>query len=95
MAAAGLTEAMGGKPEQVENAAEIGMEHNLGLTCDPIGGLFKSHALNGMRWVRRRSMHRGWHYAATGNIMYPRQGYPYYEADRCRYEDKYKTSRGG
>jgi L-serine dehydratase len=39
MAAAGLTEAMGGTPEQVENAAEIGMEHNLGLTCDPIGGL--------------------------------------------------------
>ena len=30
---------MGGTPEQVENAAEIGMEHNLGLTCDPIGGL--------------------------------------------------------
>jgi L-serine dehydratase len=39
MAAAGLTEALGGTPEQVENAAEIGMEHNLGLTCDPIGGL--------------------------------------------------------
>lgn len=39
MAAAGLTEVMGGTPEQVENAAEIGMEHNLGLTCDPVGGL--------------------------------------------------------
>ncbi|MBX6386446.1 MAG: L-serine ammonia-lyase [Microbispora sp.] len=39
MAAAGLTEALGGTPEQVENAAEIGIEHNLGLTCDPIGGL--------------------------------------------------------
>ncbi|MFO0035075.1 MAG: L-serine ammonia-lyase, partial [Planctomycetota bacterium] len=39
MAAAGLTEVLGGTPEQVENAAEIGMEHNLGLTCDPIGGL--------------------------------------------------------
>ncbi|WP_308809635.1 L-serine ammonia-lyase [Archangium lansingense] len=39
MAAAALTEVMGGTPEQVENAAEIGMEHNLGLTCDPIGGL--------------------------------------------------------
>ncbi|MGC5012675.1 L-serine ammonia-lyase [Streptosporangium sp. DT93] len=39
MAAAGLTEVMGGTPEQVENAAEIGIEHNLGLTCDPIGGL--------------------------------------------------------
>jgi L-serine dehydratase len=39
MAAAGLAAAMGGTPAQVENAAEIGMEHNLGLTCDPIGGL--------------------------------------------------------
>ncbi len=39
MAAAGLAEAMGGTIEQVENAAEIGMEHNLGLTCDPVRGL--------------------------------------------------------
>ncbi|HEV7896247.1 MAG TPA: L-serine ammonia-lyase [Planosporangium sp.] len=39
MAAAGLAEVLGGKPAQVENAAEIGMEHNLGLTCDPVGGL--------------------------------------------------------
>lgn len=39
MAAGGLTEVLGGSPEQVENAAEIGMEHNLGLTCDPVGGL--------------------------------------------------------
>ena len=39
MAAGALTEVLGGSPEQVEQAAEIGMEHNLGLTCDPIGGL--------------------------------------------------------
>ena len=39
MAAGGLAEVLGGTPAQVENAAEIGMEHNLGLTCDPIGGL--------------------------------------------------------
>lgn len=39
MAAGALTEIMGGSPAQVENAAEIGMEHNLGLTCDPVGGL--------------------------------------------------------
>ena len=39
MAAAGLTAALGGTASQIENAAEIGMEHNLGLTCDPIGGL--------------------------------------------------------
>jgi L-serine dehydratase len=39
MAAGALTEILGGTPIQVENAAEIGMEHNLGLTCDPVGGL--------------------------------------------------------
>jgi len=39
MAAGALTELLGGTPEQAENAAEIGMEHNLGLTCDPVGGL--------------------------------------------------------
>ncbi len=39
MAAAGMAEVFGGTPGQVENAAEIGMEHNLGLTCDPVGGL--------------------------------------------------------
>lgn len=39
MAAAGLCEVLGGTPEQVENAAEVGIEHNLGLTCDPVGGL--------------------------------------------------------
>ena len=39
MAAGALAEALGGTPEQVENAAEIGIEHNLGLTCDPVGGL--------------------------------------------------------
>ncbi len=39
MAAAGLTAVLGGSNAQIENAAEIGMEHNLGLTCDPVGGL--------------------------------------------------------
>ena len=39
MAAAGLAAAWGGTPQQIEHAAEIGMEHNLGLTCDPVGGL--------------------------------------------------------
>ena len=39
MAAGALTEVLGGTPQQVENAAEIAMEHNLGLTCDPVGGL--------------------------------------------------------
>jgi L-serine dehydratase len=39
MAAGGLAEVLGGSPAQVENAAEVGIEHNLGLTCDPVGGL--------------------------------------------------------
>jgi L-serine dehydratase len=39
MAAGGLTAAMGGSNAMVENAAEIGMEHHLGMTCDPVGGL--------------------------------------------------------
>ena len=39
MAAAGLAAVWGGSPVQCANAAEIGMEHNLGLTCDPVGGL--------------------------------------------------------
>jgi L-serine dehydratase len=39
MAAAGLTAALGGSSRQIENAAEMGMEHHLGMTCDPIGGL--------------------------------------------------------
>ena len=39
MAAGGLAAALGGSNAQVENAAEIGMEHNLGMTCDPVGGL--------------------------------------------------------
>jgi L-serine dehydratase len=39
MAAGAMAAVLGGTPEQVENAAEIGMEHNLGLTCDPVGGL--------------------------------------------------------
>ncbi|MBS2551778.1 L-serine ammonia-lyase [Catenulispora sp. NL8] len=54
MAAAGLAEVLGGTPEQVENAAEIGMEHNLGLTCDPIGGLVQIPCIerNGMAAVK-------------------------------------------
>jgi L-serine dehydratase len=42
MAAAALCQLLGGTPEQVENAAEIGLEHNLGLTCDPIKGLVQA-----------------------------------------------------
>jgi L-serine dehydratase len=55
MAAGALAEVMGGTPAQVENAAEIGMEHNLGLTCDPIGGLVQVPCIerNAMGAARR------------------------------------------
>ncbi|PJE95948.1 L-serine ammonia-lyase [Streptomyces carminius] len=54
MAAGGLAEILGGSPEQVENAAEIGIEHNLGLTCDPVGGLVQIPCIerNGMAAVK-------------------------------------------
>jgi len=54
MAAAGLAAALGGSNAQIENAAEIGMEHNLGLTCDPVGGLVQIPCIerNGMAAVK-------------------------------------------
>ncbi|MFC9844727.1 L-serine ammonia-lyase [Streptomyces sp. NPDC127595] len=54
MAAGAFAEVLGGSPEQVENAAEIGMEHNLGLTCDPVGGLVQIPCIerNGMAAVK-------------------------------------------
>jgi L-serine dehydratase len=54
MAAGALAEVLGGSSEQVENAAEIGMEHNLGLTCDPVGGLVQIPCIerNGMAAVK-------------------------------------------
>jgi len=54
MAAAGLTAALGGTPRQIENAAEIAVEHCLGLTCDPIGGLVQVPCIerNGMGAVK-------------------------------------------
>jgi L-serine dehydratase len=64
MAAGGLVAALGGTNEQVEHAAEIGMEHNLGMTCDPIGGLVQIPCIerNGMGAVKainaaRMAMH--------------------------------------
>ncbi|WP_340557740.1 L-serine ammonia-lyase [Streptomyces sp. GSL17-111] len=54
MAAGGLAEVLGASPEQMENAAEIGIEHNLGLTCDPVGGLVQIPCIerNGMAAVK-------------------------------------------
>ena len=61
MAAAGLAAVLGGTPAQVENAAEIGIEHHLGLTCDPVGGLvqipcIERNALAGVKAINAARM---------------------------------------
>jgi L-serine dehydratase len=98
MAAAGLTAAIGGTPGQVENAAEIGMEHNLGLTCDPIGGLVQIPCIerNAMGSVKAINASRmamrgdGKHKVSLDKVIRTMR-------DTGRdMQDKYKeTSRGG
>ena len=77
MAAGGLVAALGGSPSQIENAAEIGMEHNLGLTCDPIGGLVQVpciernamgsvKAINAVRMALRGD---GQHYVSLDKVI--------------------------
>ena len=68
MAAAALCEVLGGTPAQVENAAEIGMEHNLGLTCDPVGGLVQVPCIerNAMGAVKAVGTRPDWPWWATG-----------------------------
>ena len=78
MSAAGLTEVLGGTPEQVENAAEIGIEHNLGLTCDPIGGLVQIPCIerNAMGAVKAINASRmalrgdGSHYVSLDKVIH-------------------------
>ncbi len=98
MAAAGLTAALGGTPAQVENAAEIGMEHNLGLTCDPIGGLVQIPCIerNAMGAVKAINAQRlavrgdGSHKVSLDKVIKTMR-----ETGRDM-QDKYKeTSRGG
>ncbi|HVI58225.1 MAG TPA: L-serine ammonia-lyase [Luteimonas sp.] len=98
MAAAGLTAALGGNPGQIENAAEIGMEHNLGLTCDPIGGLVQIPCIerNAMGAVKAINASRmalrgdGKHKVSLDKVIKTMR-------DTGRdMQDKYKeTSRGG
>ncbi|HEY5612415.1 MAG TPA: L-serine ammonia-lyase [Lysobacter sp.] len=98
MAAAGLTAALGGSMSQVENAAEIGMEHNLGLTCDPIGGLVQIPCIerNAMGSVKAINASRmamrgdGKHKVSLDKVIRTMR-------DTGRdMQDKYKeTSRGG
>lgn len=98
MAAGALAEALGGTPEQVENAAEIGMEHNLGLTCDPVGGLVQVPCIerNAMGSVKAINAARialrgdGKHFVSLDKVIKTMR-------DTGRdMKDKYKeTSRGG
>ena len=77
MAASGLAAAMGGTNAQVENAAEIGLEHNLGLTCDPIGGLvqipcIERNALASVKAINaaRLAMHGdGTHFVSLDQVI--------------------------
>nr|WP_280954884.1 L-serine ammonia-lyase, iron-sulfur-dependent, subunit alpha [Paludibacterium denitrificans] len=77
MAAGALAEVLGGTPEQVENAAEIGMEHNLGLTCDPVGGLVQVPCIerNAMAAVKAINAARmalrgdGQHYVSLDRVI--------------------------
>ena len=98
MAAAGLAAVLGGQPEQVENAAEIGMEHNLGLTCDPVAGLvqipcIERNAMGAVKAINaaRIALHgNGKHSVALDKVI---------QAMRATGQDmnnKYKeTSQGG
>ena len=98
MAAAGLTAALGASPGQIENAAEIGMEHNLGLTCDPIRGLVQIPCIerNAMGAVKAINASRmavrgdGKHKVSLDKVIKTMR-------DTGRdMQDKYKeTSRGG
>ncbi len=98
MAAAGLTEVLGGSPEQVENAAEIALEHNLGLTCDPVAGLvqvpcIERNAIAAMKAINATQMALrgdGEHFISLDKVIRTMR-------DTGRdMQDKYKeTSRGG
>lgn len=98
MAAAGLTEALGGSPGQVENAAEIAMEHNLGLTCDPIGGLVQIPCIerNAMASVKAINASRlalrgdGNHFVSLDKVIQTMR-----ETGRDMQEKYKETSRGG
>lgn len=98
MAAAGLAAATGGSPEQVENAAEIGMEHHLGMTCDPIGGLvqipcIERNAMASVKAIDAAIMALrgdGKHYVSLDKVLHTMR-----ETGRDML-DKYKeTARGG
>lgn len=98
MAAAALAAVMGGTPDQVENAAEIGMEHNLGMTCDPVGGLVQIPCIerNAMGAIKALNASRmalkgdGQHYVSLDSVIKTMR------ETGADMKTKYKeTSRGG
>ena len=98
MAAGALCEVLGGTPQQVENAAEIGMEHNLGLTCDPVGGLVQIPCIerNAMGAVKASNAARmalrgdGRHHISLDKVIATMR------QTGADMKDKYKeTARGG
>ncbi|MEX3819695.1 L-serine ammonia-lyase [Paraburkholderia sp. BR14262] len=98
MAAAALAAVMGGTPRQVENAAEIGMEHNLGMTCDPVGGLvqipcIERNAMGAIKAINAARMAlkgNGEHYVTLDNVIKTMR------ETGADMKTKYKeTSRGG
>ena len=98
MAAAGLAEILGATPEQVCNAAEIGLEHNLGLTCDPVGGLvqvpcIERNAIAAVKAINAAQMALrgdGQHFISLDRVIRTMRD------TGADMHDKYKeTSRGG
>jgi L-serine dehydratase len=98
MAAGALAAVMGGTPLQVENAAEIGMEHNLGMTCDPVGGLVQipciernaMGAIKAINAARMAMKGNGKHYVTLDNVIKTMR------ETGADMKTKYKeTSRGG
>lgn len=98
MAAGGLAEVLGGTPEQVENAAEIAMEHNLGLTCDPIGGLVQVPCIerNAMAAIKAISAARmamrgdGQHFVSLDKVIKTMR-----DTGRDMHNKYKETARGG
>ena len=98
MAAGALADALGGTPQQVENAAEIAMEHNLGLTCDPIGGLVQVPCIerNAMGAIKAISAARmalrgdGEHFVSLDQVIRTMR-----DTGRDMQEKYKETARGG
>lgn len=98
MAAAGLAAVLGGRPEQIENAAEIAMEHHLGMTCDPVAGLvqipcIERNAVASVKAIHaaRMALHNdGEHTVSLDNVIQTMK-----ETGRDMMEKYKETSRGG